>query len=194
VTPATSPAERRDTSLRRLGTRWRILLLVGLLGASAAAIGLLTEDGDSASRAAGLDTPRAVSVAGLREFAASIGHVVYWAGPRAAGKLELTQTRKGYVFVRYLPAGVAVGSRKPTFLTIATYPSHGAHAAAVRAAHAKGMVKRAAPRGGVAVWSGKRPTSVYLSYPGSDYLVEVFSPRARQAQHLVLSGAVTAVQ
>jgi hypothetical protein len=165
-----------------------------VLVVAGAVIGLIVSGDDSASPPAALDTPRAVSVAGLREFAAATGHVVYWAGPPPGGRLELTQTRAGYVFVRYLPSGAAVGTRRPIYTTIATYPSRGAHSTALRAAHAKGMVKRAAPRGGVAVWSGKRPTSVYLTYPGSDYLVEVFAPHAREAQRLALSGQVAAVQ
>ena len=56
------------------------------------------------------------------------------------------------------------------------------------------MVSRAAPGGGLAIWSKKRPTSVYLAYPGSDYLVEVFDPSAERARELVLSGEVAPIR
>jgi hypothetical protein len=40
------------------------------------------------------------------------------------------------------------------------------------------------------LWSLDRPTSVYLARPGSDLLVEVYSPDAEQAKGLVRGGAV----
>jgi hypothetical protein len=40
------------------------------------------------------------------------------------------------------------------------------------------------------LWSTDRPTSVYVARPGSDLLVEVYSPDADQAKALARSGAV----
>ena len=40
------------------------------------------------------------------------------------------------------------------------------------------------------LWSLQRPTSVYVARPGSDLLVEVYSPDAEQAKALARSGAV----
>jgi hypothetical protein len=41
------------------------------------------------------------------------------------------------------------------------------------------------------LWSLERPTSVYVARPGSDLLIEVYSPDAEQAKALARSGAVT---
>jgi len=40
------------------------------------------------------------------------------------------------------------------------------------------------------LWSLDRPTSVYFARPGSDLLVEVYSPDPEQAKGLVRGGAV----
>ena len=52
------------------------------------------------------------------------------------------------------------------------------------------MARAPAPAGGLATWSEKRPGSVYVAYPGSDLLVEVFSPDSSEARRLVLDGDV----
>ncbi len=49
------------------------------------------------------------------------------------------------------------------------------------------MVRAPTPSGGLATWSRKRRSSVYLAYPGTDQLIEVFSPRAGDARRLVLA-------
>jgi hypothetical protein len=54
--------------------------------------------------------PTAVTRTGLASLAASVGHPVYWAGPRANVTYELTQTADGRIFVRYLPKGTPVGA------------------------------------------------------------------------------------
>jgi hypothetical protein len=41
------------------------------------------------------------------------------------------------------------------------------------------------------LWSLDRPTSVYVARPGSDLLVEVYSPDAEQARSLARGGTVT---
>ena len=41
------------------------------------------------------------------------------------------------------------------------------------------------PDGGVMLWSVERPESVYAASPGSDLLVEVYSPSPERARALV---------
>ncbi len=131
----------------------------------------------------------------LRSFAAAQGHGVYWAGMLPGRKLELTENSRGDVFVRYLSAGAPLGDRRPEFTTVATYPLRvGAYDVATGAAKKKGMVSKKARGGGIAVWSRKRPTSVYLAYPTSNQLVEVYDPSAQRAQRLALSGEVKPVR
>jgi len=131
----------------------------------------------------------------LRSFAAAQGHAVYWAGTLPGRKLELTENRRGDVFVRYLPAGTPLGDRRPEFTTVATYPLKvGAYDVATGATKKKGMVSKKARGGGIAVWSRQRPTSVYLAYPTSNLLVEVYDPSDKRAQRLALSGEVKPVR
>src|SRR4051794_22542168 len=54
----------------------------------------------------------------LVAFARSVGHPVYWAGPQPRFTYELSRTKDGRVYVRYLPPGVKVGTSKPDYLTI----------------------------------------------------------------------------
>jgi hypothetical protein len=69
--------------------------------------------------------PAAASRAELTALATSLGHPIYWAGPRTGYTYEVTQDASGKVFIRYLPPGLAVGASKP-YLTVATYPFPGA--------------------------------------------------------------------
>lgn len=140
-----------------------------------------------------LAVPTAASASDVRAFA-SPSHPVYWIGAPNSGTLELTRTSRGAVYVRYLPAGVAVGDRAPNYTTIATYATPGAYAAAQRSAGSRSYGHGKAPNDGLAVWRLKLPTSVYLAYPKSDYLVEVFDPSPRRARTLALSARVRRVR
>ena len=102
----------------------------------------------------------------------------------------MTETENGAVYVRYLPGGARVGDHRPLFTTVATYPMPRAYQQTASSAERKGAVWRNAPGGGIAVWSTRRPSSVYLAYPGSDLLVEVFSPAPGRARELALEGDV----
>lgn len=165
------------------------LLLTGL--AAVAAVGLALAwalAGDENEPRAG--EPRRVSSADLRGLARSTAHPVYWAGRSRDDSYELTETRRGAIHVRYLPGGTPVGDRRPAFLTVSTYPYRRAYAVTTASAERPAMASRPAPAGGIAVWSRRRPTNVYLAYPGADLLVEVFHPDAGQARDLATAGDV----
>src|SRR5207244_6809081 len=66
-----------------------------------------------------------ISLSGLRTISSAVGVPIYWAGERPGFTYELTKTTDNRVFIRYLPAGVPVGT-KVQYLTIATYPFKGA--------------------------------------------------------------------
>jgi hypothetical protein len=95
--------------------------------------------------------------------------------------------------VRYLPAGVAVGDKAPSYTTIATYPTPNAFATMQRSANTQGFVKSPAANGGLAVWRSARATSVYLAFPNTDYLVEVYDPSPRRARSLALGVTIRRV-
>jgi hypothetical protein len=136
----------------------------------------------------------AASESELRSFAESVSHPVYWAGPKDGYTYELTRTTDGRVYVRYLPEGTAVGDPGPRFLTVGTYPRARAFAELQRAARTKGAVSLKLERGGLAVFSEARPTSVYFGYPDARYQVEVHHPSPNEARRLALAGQVVPVR
>jgi hypothetical protein len=132
-----------------------------------------------------------VNAQGLKTLAGALQQPIYWAGVRPGYRLELTRESDGRVFVRYLPPSAAIGTKRP-FITVGTYFLAGAYSLTQSAAARPGAVRVAIPEG-VAFYSRKAPTSIYLAYPGSDVQVEVFDPWAPGARKLVASGAVVAV-
>ena len=135
----------------------------------------------------------AVSESDLKDFAKSVSHPIYWAGPKDGYTYELTQTANGFVYVRYLPEGTEVGDPRSRFLTVGTYPRPSAWAELQRAAKANGAVSLKVGQDGLAVFSQARPTSVYLGYPDARYQVEVYDPSPDEARRLALSGQVVPV-
>ena len=193
--PAATAPGRRGLPGRRQSVRVAAIAAaaVALAGIGLAA-GLLIRGGASTPPA---QPPRATETSPeqLRSFAAAQGHAVYWAGMLPGRKLELTESRGGDVFVRYLAPHAALGDRRPQFTTVATYPLRvDAYEVATGVAKKKGMVSKKFRGSGIAVWSRQRPTSVYLAYPTSNLLVEVYDPSAPQAQRLALSGEVAPVR
>jgi hypothetical protein len=132
--------------------------------------------------------PTAATVAQITALAASLGHPIYWAGPKPGYTYELTETSNGKVYVRYLPAGVKVGDRQADYLTIATYPFPGAYGAVAKTATGASTIRLA--RGGIAVVDTSYPKSIHLAYPGSSYQVEVFDPSPVRVRQVVSSGQV----
>ncbi len=184
--------------------RGMVLVLAALVAAAAVAgaVILVTSGSSSpkstASSAAarpatsGGTTVQATSLATLRALPATIGHPVYWAGPRAGATYELTTSPDGRVYLRYLTGGASVGSPLPNFLTVGTYVVPNAEAAVRTAAAQPGAVKVPVP-GGVGFYNRARPTSVYFAYPGSNVQVETYDPSPAIARQLVESGAIKPV-
>ena len=136
--------------------------------------------------------PVGVSATQLHAIAGSAGHPIYWAG-KAAGSYELTRIADGRTYVRYLPAGVPVGSAHE-YLTIGTYVRPSSPYAAVRsAALAKHATIKALKHGELAVQYHQRPQSVYLIFPGARYEVEVYDPSAATAIRLATAGKVVPI-
>jgi hypothetical protein len=138
--------------------------------------------------------PVAVSPAELRSLATSLGHPIYWAGPRANTTYELWQTARGYTYVRYLPKGVAVGD-KGSYLIVGSYPMKNAFKV-TRDSSAKGKstIRRRIPDGGIAAYTKKHATNVYVAYPGVNVQIEVYDPSASLTPKLVASGQIVPVR
>ena len=116
---------------------------VALIAAIASAI-LLTRESDVPQ--AGV--PVEMSVGDLRETAAKTDRPIYWAGTRPGTRFELTRTRRGKSFVRYLPGGVEAGDKRPAFLTVATYPQRHSYSVAHKFSRKAAMVRAPIPERG----------------------------------------------
>jgi hypothetical protein len=169
--------------------RRRLVFASVVVVAASAAAGFILLRGDDSSQAG---ASVGISSAELTAFASAHDGSVYWAGPIASRKLELTTTSAG-TFVRYLPLRAAVGNSERA-ITVATYPLPNAYATASARSKNPQMASRETAGGGVAVWSRTRPTSVYLAFPGVPQLIEVYAPNAAEARTLALSGRIRTVR
>jgi hypothetical protein len=152
---------------------------------------LVRRDSGDSSAAAPQNATKA-SVDQIRTLAKSVGHPVFWVGPKEGYTYELTQASNGSIYVRYLPPGEKVGVKTP-YLTVATYPFPGAYAAIKKVAKQKGVTRLALAHGGLAEVSRDSPQSVHAAYPGVDYQVEVFDPTDGTAAGLVTTGQLAAL-
>lgn len=189
--PATAPEDPPSGLPRRA-----VLIAAGLVAVVAVVVAILFLTGAVGGRSTRSESlgAREVSVQDLRDYATSRDQAVYWAGDLPGRRIELSEAGEGNVFVRYLTGDAVVGDGRPAFTTVGTYPLDGAYREIQRRGRTKGMETRPAPGGGLATWSEKRPSSVYLAYPGSDLLVEVYDPDPQRARTLALSGEVGPVR
>ena len=134
--------------------------------------------------------PVGLSVKGLRTLTASIPQPIYWAGPKPGYLYELTRTSTGKIFVRYLPPGTQVGSKKATYLIVATYPFRNALKALT---DLKTQHQLKIPGGGIAIVDASHPQSVHLAFPDSNNQVEVYDPSPTRSLAIVKSGSVRPV-
>ena len=139
-------------------------------------------------------TPQLVTQQQLVSYAKTLPKPVYWAGPRPDISYELTRTAGGSTYVRYLPKGVAAGDPRPIFLTVGTYPRPNAFATVQQAAKRNPRAAVNLPAGGLAVPSPRSAKSVYLSYPKSPVLVEIFSTDPARSLSLARQRAIVPVQ
>jgi hypothetical protein len=162
-----------------------VVLAVVLLGGG--------DDDDGGTPAARRAPAVAATPRALAALPADVGHAVYWVGARPGTTYELTRTRSGRVWVRYLPSGVPVGTDEATYLTVGSYPQRDALTTLTANARAQGVAAVALPDGGRAFQDADRPTSAYAAFPGSDVQVEVFDATPGQALRLIRAGLLAEV-
>jgi hypothetical protein len=136
--------------------------------------------------------PQSASIAELKRLSGSVGHSVYWAGAKQGTTYELTRTTSSRIFIRYLPAGAALGTNKP-YLFVASFPVGKAYAITKAAASRAGSIRIPVPGGGIAFHPKTSPNNFYIAFPGSDVQIEVFDPQPAQAQTLIRSGRIKPV-
>lgn len=154
-----------------------------------------TGGSDTSASVAGVDglrpgVPTIVSLSQLEDMGAEQGPI-YWAGPRAGTRYEVTVTDDGATYVRYLPDGVLAGSNN-RYLTVGTYGSLDGYDALADAKKKDADIELS-KTGAVIATFHSAPDSTYFAFPKADFQVEVFSPVAGQARQLTDSGAITLV-
>jgi len=120
---------------------------------AATAVVVWLAGGDDNRQTAEVGVPTEASVEDLRDFAIERGNPVFWGARTNWTKLELTETSRGHVFVRYLPESTPIGDDKPQFTTVATYPQPNALSRVRRPGTRQGVVTRKLGGGGLAAWS-----------------------------------------
>ena len=190
--PSTTKGRARTSHELLQGPRIRVGALVALAFVAGLIVWLVVRGGDSTTEPTQAAAAEGASVARLQSVADALGHPIYWLGPKSGYTYELTQTKSGKVYVRYLPPGVKIGVDKP-YLTVATYPFANAFATIRKQARARGAVSAKLAQGGVAVLDAAYPKSVHAAYPGLDYQVEVFDPTPAAAIQTVAAGHLAAL-
>jgi hypothetical protein len=190
--PVSSDKGRAWSSGQLKRPRIRVGAIIALAFAVGLIVWLVVRGGGSSAKPAAVGAAEA-TVAQLRTVADSLGHPIFWLGPKKGNTYELTQTADGKVYIRYLPPGADVGSNKQ-YLTVGTYPVPGAFAAIRKQARAHGAVTAKIAQGGLAVLDGAYPTSVHAAYPGLDYQVEVYDPTPSAAMKAVRAGQLASIR
>jgi hypothetical protein len=132
-----------------------------------------------------------VSPAQLQAVAASLGHPIYWVGPKKGYTYQLARMSNGQVQIRYVPAGQTGASG--SYLTIGTYPFPKALATLRRLAAGANTDAIHLSGGGLAVIDKQTPQSIHLAYPNSEYQIEVYDSSAAEAKHLVSADALKSI-
>jgi hypothetical protein len=180
----------KPTPRSPVGTRrFRVGALIVLALAAALILWLVLRDDDGSSTSSSV---QAVSVDQIRNLAASVGHPVYWVGPRDGVTYELTRQSNGTIIIRYLRQGAKVGDKKP-HLSVATYPFGGAYPAIQKAARKSNSASFKVPGEGLAVYAKRYPRSIHVAYPGASHQVEVYDPKRGAAAAMLKAGELTAL-
>jgi hypothetical protein len=186
--PVASSAVRSGPPSRRrvIGVAVALALVVALV------VWLLVRDGDDEDGVAAtpVGQPVEMSESELLEFGRAQAVPVYWAGARNGTRYEVTRTARGQVYIRYLTGDARPGDPRPRFLTIGTYPQQDAYAVVSAAGRRRGYTDRTTQSGALVVYSPRRDTNVYFTFPNAGFQVEVYDPDPRRALSMVLGGQV----
>lgn len=152
------------------------------------------DNGGGGQQAQNTVGPVAANEADISDLAKKDDQDIFWAGDQpGTSDLELTQTADGNVYVRYLTGKATIGTPKPSYLTVGTYPFADAFHALKVIGKRPGAVTKNVADGGLAVTNTNAPTSVYLAYPDQNFQVEVYDPDPKRALDLVTSGDIQPV-
>ena len=192
----TDPTARPvEGSVVRRGRRSRGLVIGGAVALAllvALVVWLVVGNGDDGDGvpATPVGQPVEMSESELLEFGRAQALPVYWAGARDGTRYEVTRTAGGQIYLRYLTGDARPGDPRPRFLTIGTYPQQNAYAVVNAAGRRRGYTDRTTQSGALVVYSRRRDTNVYFTFPNASFQVEVYDPDPRRALSMVLGGQI----
>jgi hypothetical protein len=190
--PPVTTAPQTSTPVAK-DNRFRIGAVVVLALAAALILWLVLRDSGSESSTSSTTTAAHEATASeVNGLAASVGHPVFWLGPKSDSKYEVTQNKGGPIYIRYLPADAKIGVKDP-YTTVATYPFPGAYKALQDSAKKAKVTPVPIADKGIVVPDKNYPPSVHVAYPGVDYQVEVFDPTAGAALQAVTTGQLVVI-
>lgn len=132
--------------------------------------------------------PQIVAPGTLALMRRALHQPVYWLGAAQQGsRIELEKLTNGNVFLTYLPAGVTSSGDRTKYLVVATYPVHDAATGLKAVAKAAGGEIVSRKDGAIVLLTPRHPKSAYVAYPNANYEVEIYSPKAQEAQTLARS-------
>jgi hypothetical protein len=137
--------------------------------------------------------PRVVSDAELATLSSQLQQPIYWVGPRAGTRLEVTLTRVRHTYVRYLPTGAIAGDPSPRFMSVRNYPVINASGSLRTYAAQEHVRVRHTSNGGLLVIPKSAPNSVYVAYPGQNVQVQLYVVEPGRALRLAMAGAIQPV-
>ena len=162
---------------------------LGLIVAVVLLIVIIGGDDEDPARA----TPEGASASKLERLAERTPFPIYWAGRRAGLSFELSRTKDGSVYIRYLPQGIALGDSAANYLTVGTYPVRDALGELEKQARSAGASVERAPKGAFTYVDPRSPQSAYFAYPRADFEVEVFDPKTGRAKELLTDGEIVPI-
>jgi hypothetical protein len=136
--------------------------------------------------------PVRLTGAELEAAARSLAQPLYWAGPDLGRSYELMRDEDESMIVRYLPKGVAAGDPGPR-LSVATIQLPNAYAQTEARSVKPDAVSIRSVDGGLAWYRKARPGTVYLAYPGLDYLIAIEDPAPERARRLIRTGQIRTI-
>jgi hypothetical protein len=178
----THAAVLRDSRFR-VGALLAVILIVGII----LWLVLSGSDSSTSNAPAGVE----ISPSGLTSLAGALRQPIYWVGPAANVTYELARPGGGRILLSYVPASKS-GDKSPR-VTVGTYQMANAYAVTQGAARKAGTVKIDVGGGAIAFYNKAYPLSAFVSYPGSNFQIEVFDPKPGEARRLVASGEVKPV-
>jgi hypothetical protein len=195
--PRTTPTLTPDPAPGQPSKYARFVVLGILLAAIAVTLALIVGKGAKSSPATTQAKvtpigPTVVSASALKILARDLGQPIYWVGPEAGDRYELTRTATNDVYVRYLPLGVEAGAHRK-YPLVATYPLAGALDALLGGDNGQ-ILTVAGGKGGIAAVERGKPTNVRVAFPDVDFQIEVYDPSAREARKWATSAALTRVR